>query len=247
METDKSGPARREPEGGRLTVVGQAVWTTVGVYAVLAALGAAVGWGLGPLADWLVTLPWAPLQGPAELVGTVPAGVLPAVGAVAGLVLGLVAQHEQLTLRLSGDRLVLASEGREREFSRAAVAVAFLDRKQLVLLGHDGGELVRQGCELAPGRVADAFAAHGFAWADADPYEAEFRRWVPGAPGLPEGANAVLAARRKPLEKNGPADGDARELREELARLGVVVRDVKRRQYWRSHGRPGGPGLPSDG
>lgn len=69
-------------------------------------------------------------------------------------------------------------------------------------------------------------------WADADPHLAEFRRWVPGTPGLPEGANALFKAREKALKKQGDAE-DARELRKELARLGVVVRDEDRRQCWR--------------
>ncbi|CAM5722799.1 hypothetical protein SALBM311S_11663 [Streptomyces alboniger] len=67
-------------------------------------------------------------------------------------------------IRLSGDHVVLARKGREREFSRDAVAAVFRDGKQLVLLGHDGGELARQECDLSAGRVVDAFTRHGYAW-----------------------------------------------------------------------------------
>ncbi len=158
---------------------------------------------------------------------------------MAGLVLGLVAQYEQLVVRLSDDRVVLTSKGREREFPRDAVAAVFRDGKQLVLLGRDGGELARQECDLDAARVADAFTEHGYVWADADPHQDEFRRWVPGTPGLPEGANAILKARQESLEKKGPSDDDVRELRGELARLGVVVRDEKRRQYWRTFQKTG--------
>ncbi|MEU7278551.1 hypothetical protein AB0A69_07140 [Streptomyces sp. NPDC045431] len=224
----------RRPQGDKVTVLGRSARGTVLVYVVLLLAGAGAGRLAGPLADWLVTLPWAPLQGPAELVASVPAPWLVAAGAAAGLVLGFVVQHEQLAMRLSDERVVLTREGRAREFSRDAVAAVFRDGKQLVLLGHDGGELARQECDLDVGRVADAFTEHGYAWADADPYEDEFRRWVPDTPGLPEGANAILKARQESLEKKGPSDDDVRELREELARLGVVVRDEKRRQYWRT-------------
>ncbi|WP_420911227.1 CysS/YqeB C-terminal domain-containing protein [Streptomyces nigrescens] len=51
-------------------------------------------------------------------------------------------------------------------------------------------------------------------------------------PGLPQGANALLKARAQLLDKRS-SSGDLRELREKLARMGVVVRDEKRRQYWR--------------
>ncbi|WP_420708742.1 CysS/YqeB C-terminal domain-containing protein [Streptomyces sp. NRRL S-1813] len=53
---------------------------------------------------------------------------------------------------------------------------------------------------------------------------------------MPDAANAFLKARQGALEKKGPSDDDTRELRAELARLGVVVRDEKGRQYWRTCG-----------
>ncbi|MFD3822095.1 hypothetical protein [Streptomyces sp. NPDC058625] len=232
----------QSPRGDRLTVLGQSAWSTVCVYFVFTLAGAGAGWLAGLLADWLVTLPWAPLQGPAELVVSIPAPWLPAAGSVAGLALGLVAQHEQLVIRLSDDRVVLTRKGRAQEFSRDAIAAVFRDGKQLVLLGHDGGELTRQECDLDVGRVADAFTEHGYVWADADPHKDEFRRWVPGTPGLPEGANAILEARQESLEKKSSSDDGVQELREELARLGVVVRDEKRRQYWRTF-RKAGPAV----
>ncbi|MFF3763359.1 hypothetical protein ACFYYR_04625 [Streptomyces sp. NPDC001922] len=224
----------RDPQGGRITVLGAPGWHSVLLCAGLALVGAGVGWLVGPLADWLVTLPWAPMQGPARLVGSLPVVALSAVGAVAGLALGLIAQHEQLVIRLSDESVALTRMGRERTFPRDAVAAVFRDGKQLVLLGREGGELTRQECDLNAGRVSAAFTRHGYGWLDADPHQGEFRRWVPDTPGLPEGANALLTARQKVLEKKGPSDGDVGELREELARLGVVVRDEKRRQYWRT-------------
>ncbi|WP_326691724.1 MULTISPECIES: hypothetical protein [unclassified Streptomyces] len=236
--------SRESQEGRRsdqVTVLGEPAWSTVGVYVVCVLVGVGLGWLVGLLADWLLTLPWAPMRGPVELVASIPAPGLPAAGAVAGLVLGFVAQHEQLVVRLSDDRVVLARKGREEEFSPDAIAAVFRDGKQLVLLGHDGGELTRQGCDLDAGRVADAFTERGYAWADSDPHKDEFRRWVPDTPGLPEGANAILKARQKSLEKKDPSDGDLQELRAELARLGVVVRDEKRRQYWRTLRQSGPP------
>ncbi|MEU0007957.1 hypothetical protein ABZ079_27685 [Streptomyces sp. NPDC006314] len=232
----------RRPRGDRLTVLGQSAWSTVCVYFVFVLAGAGVGWLVALLVDWLVTLPWVPLRAPAELVASIPAPWLPAAGSLTGLALGLVAQHEQLVIRLSDDRVVLTRKGRAQEFSRDTIAAVFRDGKQLVLLGHDGGELTRQECDLSVGRVADAFTEHGYVWANADPHKDEFRRWVPDTPGLPEGANTILRARQESLEKKGSSDDDVRELREELARLGVVVRDEKRRQYWRTC-RKAGPAM----
>jgi hypothetical protein len=54
---------------------------------------------------------------------------------------------------------------------------------------------------------------------------------VPGLPELPATAQALLAARQKALQSGD--DGDKREFRAELGRLGYVVRDDRKRQYWR--------------
>ena len=237
MDMGKS--PERDPMAAQLTVLGRSAWGTAAVYVALVLAGTGVGRLVGPLADWLVTLPWAPLQGPARLLGSIPGPVLPVVGSVAGLVVGLIAQHEELVIRLSDESVVLSRKGRDQETRVDAIATVCRDGKYLVLLGHDGGELSRELCELDAGRVADAFTDHGYPWADADPHQGEFRRWVPDTPELPHAANAFLNARQGALEKKGPSDDDVRELREELSRLGVVVRDEKRRQYWRSFGQSG--------
>jgi hypothetical protein len=147
-------------------------------------------------------------------------------------VLGFVAVHESLAVSVSAGRVVLSVRDSSQEFGRNEIALVVRDGKQLVLLGADGMEIAREECGLSWQRVADAFAEHGYRWADEDPHREEFRRWVPGMPGLPEGADALLRARAVAREKDEGAD-DARELRGELLRLGVVVRDEKRRQYWR--------------
>ncbi|MFE4057312.1 hypothetical protein ACFXP3_13620 [Streptomyces sp. NPDC059096] len=228
---------RRQPDpevGGHVTVLREPVRDIVVAYVVFVLVGAGLGWLVAPLARWLTTLPWVPFQGPVELVASIPAPVLSAVGAVAGLVIMLAFHHQQLVIRLSDDRVVLIRKGGEQAFPRDAVAMAFRDGDQLVLLGQDTGELARHGCDLKADRVADAFKEHGYPWADLDPYRSEFRLWVPDTPGLSAGANAVLKARQEELDR-GDSEDDVRDLREELARHGIVVRDEKGRQYWRAH------------
>lgn len=213
-------------------------WSTVGVYVVLALVGAGAGWLAHLLAEWLLNLPSAPLRGPAEFVASVPVPALAVVGSAAGLALGGIAQYEQTVIRLTDERVVLLRMGSEQAFPRDEVAAAYRDGKHLVLLGHDGGELARERCDVDPRRVAGAFTAHGYRWADEDPHREAFRLWVPGVPGLPEGAEPLLKARQEALRKKDLSDDDVRELRRELARLGVVVRDDKRRQYWRMARQP---------
>ncbi|MEU6326317.1 hypothetical protein ABZ851_03340 [Streptomyces sp. NPDC047049] len=227
---------RDRPLTGKVTVLAEPAWAVVLVCGVFAAAGAGIGWLIKLLAQWFVTLPWAPWQGPARLLTSVPepwrtCGAL-AVGTVLGLAAGYLAQHDRLSVTVSGSRVVLTRKGISREFTHHEISTALRDGKQLVLLDRDGQEIAREACDLDAQRLADAFAEHGYRWCDRDPHRDEFRLWVPRAPGLPEGADALLTARARLLGKPATAD-EARELREELAKLGVVVRDENKRQYWR--------------
>ncbi|MFG3440284.1 hypothetical protein ACGF0J_23795 [Nonomuraea sp. NPDC047897] len=205
-------------------------------------LGAGAGWLLKLLVGWVSSLPWTPFEGPLRLIGSIPPTPLTigavAVGVVAGLVLAVLAEHYYVTVTVDDDGVTVVCRESRQEVSREAVAGACYDAKQFVLLGHDTGELVRRGGDLpSEERLAAAFRAHGYPWlAGGDPYRADFRRWVEGHPDLSAAAHALFKARARAVEKSD-AD-DAEELRLELAKLGVVVRDEKKRQYWRSAARP---------
>lgn len=92
-------------------------------------------------------------------------------------------------------------------------------------------ELLHVRTELATDRLAATFRSHGWPWHDDDPWAEDFRRWVPGDPSLPPSADAVLRARAAMLQSDKTSD--AADLRRELARLDVVVRDVDKVQHWR--------------
>lgn len=199
-------------------------------WAGLPLAGAVVGLLLKLLANWAVTLSWTPFRGPLELIDSIPepgatAGAL-GVGLVGGLVLSLISHGERLSVTVTADDVRIVGDEYDRTFARDDVSAVFVDRGKLVLLGQDTAELVRRPSELDVAALAAAFTRHGYPWRDGDPHAETYRRWVPDMDGLPSGANALLTAR----EKN-PDDAD--ELRAELARLGVIVRDDKKKQYWR--------------
>ncbi|MEV8595390.1 hypothetical protein [Streptomyces sp. NPDC052012] len=233
MDLDKR-PASQADEA---TVLAESAWL-ITVFCVVC--GAGIGGSATLLAKWLVTLKWAPLKGPAKLLTSIPEPGLTlgavTVGALLGLLVGLIAVHESLSVRIADDRVVLTTRETSQDLGHDDIASAFRDGKQLVLLAPDGMEIAREDCGLPWPRLAEAFAAHGYRWEDEDPHRDEWRRWVPGTPGLPEGADALLKARAK-ARKQGDSE-DARELRGELRRLGVLVRDEKQRQYWRTPRRP---------
>jgi len=221
------------------TVVRPPGWFRKGTWLVCPALGAALGWLLKALAGWVASLPWAPMQGPFKLVDSIPEpqatlGAL-AVGGLAGLVFAFFVQQDNLSVTITADDVRFNRGDKAKSVKRASVDAAFLDRKQLVLLGHDGEELAREATDLDAGQFDGAFTAHGLRWLPEDPYTGDYRLWVADIPGLPAGANALFKARDRVLHK-GSAD-DAAALREELVSLGLVVRDEKKRQYWRLAGK----------
>lgn len=203
-------------------------------------LGALAGWGIRLIAGWVAGLAWAPLQGPFTLVASIdePWATVGAcaVGGVVGLLLTMTAIGERLTVRVASDEVTLTRDDKSVRVPRSAVDSVFLDGKQVVLLAPGGAELAREPADLSAEGLAAAFQAHGYPWrADGDPYAGEFRLWVPNVPGLPAGADALFAARAQAIEKKKRDDLAA--IRAELLRLGVVVRDDGRRQYWRVVGR----------
>ncbi|GIE47910.1 hypothetical protein Ani05nite_14440 [Amorphoplanes nipponensis] len=214
------------------TIVATPVWARAAVWTGGPAAGAGVGWALHELPGWLLRVPWLPLRGPLRLVDRLdePAATFGALllGAVAGLVLAGLIDRESLTVRLSRTEVTLTRPGTSRTVPRDAVAVAYPERDQLVLLGRTGRELAREPSHLDAGRLAAAF---GPAWSARDPYAGSYHRWVPDRPDVPGEAAALFAARQRALDR-GDGD-DARELRDELARLGFVLRDEKKRQHFR--------------
>lgn len=226
------------------TTVARSAWAQGALYAAAATLLAGVGWLLDPLANWLVGLKWAPMRGPAELLVSVPEPWLTigliAVGALAGTALIFFDSLEQVSVTVSGERVILKRPGHVQEIVREQVGHVFREEDRLVLLGPAGEEIAREKCDLNVRRLAAAFTEHGYTWADGDPYEDEFRIWVPKTPELPDLANALLAARAEAMKSSDSGDS-VKELRRELARIGIVVRDKGSRQYWRGPGAAAPP------
>ncbi|MGA6161180.1 YqeB family protein [Amycolatopsis magusensis] len=200
-------------------------------------LGAALLWGLELAAGWVSTLAWFPFQGPFRLVESIPepAATLGALGlgAVAGLGLALLGELDLLSLDIGASGVELRRGGKSQRFDRGAVGAVFFDGGKLVLLGTGGDELARESSDLSKARVRAAFEDHGYPWhADGDPYREDYRLWVEGTPELSDRANALLRARKVALAKD---QGDeVKELRRELVKAGVFVREEKKRQYWRT-------------
>lgn len=229
MPTDRAHDPNR-------TVVADPAWVSPLMLVLLPLVGGALGWGLTFIVEWIMGLSWFPLQGLFELFTELaePVRLLVAIGVglLIGLLLAIWGASEMLTITVGRERLGLKRGDYERDFARAEIASVFVEDKQVVVLGLRRQELASVEFDLDRDQLAEALRRHGYTWLpDGDPYADEFRRWVPGADGLPQGANAVLKARQMALDKSNTSD--LRELCDELSDLGVVVHDKDKKQYWR--------------
>lgn len=220
------------------TVVADPGWVWVLLWLTVPLIGGGLGWLLKLAVGWITSLPVAPLPGWVRLLGDLPepwatSGAV-GLGVLAGLAFCLHAQGESLAVRIGTRRVVLARGEVTTELTRDQVGAVFLDGKQLVLLGRAGDELAREASDLDGRALEAAFLGRGYPWCgDGDPHRDTYRRWVPGLPELPAGTDVLFQARERALAKGD--DADAADLRAELSRLGIVVRDEKPRQYWRRH------------
>ncbi|WP_170991019.1 YqeB family protein [Herbidospora galbida] len=237
MASRTTRPAETKP-----TVVGEPVWLTVAAWTVLPVVGVGLGWLVKAVGVWAAELPWAPYQEIVEfVVRLVPEPSLTIAMCVLGGLVGLAAafllRRAGLAVTLDGDVVRLRRGSFTQEVPRADVKAAFWEEGWLVLLHPGGAEVAREPWDLNVAPMTGAFRRHGYTWLDADPHRDRFREWTPGEPELSAPVNAVLRARRLLREKVG--DGDAvRELRDELAKLGVVVRDTEKAQFWRPVSAP---------
>lgn len=228
------------------TVVTDPAWLRCGAWIVSPLLGAGLGSALGFVADWLASTSWAPWQPAFEWLSSLPEPwamtLTVGVGALAGLGLAVFLAVDGLTVTVAAGGVSVKRRGAVRHIERASVGAVYPEartlEKRLVVLDDAGAELVRERYEASTARLRAAFVAGGFPWHDTDPHEGRYRMWVPNTPDLDAGANAVFAARQRALDKD--KSGDAAALRTELANLGVVVRDERKRQYWRRTSNPSG-------
>ena len=193
--------------------------------------GALAGWLVDLAAGWAADQPIPLMHGLIRLLSLGTPLFAAGIGALAGLGLAAATRYEELIATVGPRSVTLERGNRRGELPRDGVVAVFLAGRDLVLLTPDSRELAREKTEKAQfGPLREAFTGQGWPWLEADPFAADFRLWVAGLPGLPPGADALLLAREKlkPDQR-----GDREELRQELGRIGVVVRDEGRKQYVR--------------
>lgn len=197
-------------------------------------LGLGIGLLLPPVSKWISKAP-LPFLGIFQMIASFPTigavGVCVVLGFLVGLGLSVSAIKSSLTVTIADDRIELKRDGEVRTVTRSTVETVFAEGRTLVVLDRESRQVVRDTPEAKAARMARAFRAHGYPWADADPYGELYRAWVPDIPDLPAAVNALLAARAVALRKR--VARDLASLRDEVEELGFTVREDGSRQFWR--------------
>lgn len=221
--------------GSAPVILGPPGWFQPAALFGLPLLGLLVGWGVLTIADWVAGLAWAPFQGPFRLVAEAPRPaatvVVLVLGAAGGFVLGLIALGESLVVEVTSGEVTLRRGEKVTTLGRADLGAVFLDQKDVVFLDTDGREVARTANDLPAPRLRAALHDAEYPWHSSDPYADDYRRWIEDMPELSPAANAVLAARARAIAKDETED--VADLRRELIKLGIVLRDREGRQYWR--------------
>ena len=225
------------------TVISLTTGERVIVLIIPPAIGLILGYFIPAIADWAAGLPWFPFQGPLKLIAFIQAKWVTIVTTFLGLIVGIwlasKAIHESLVISVSDDEVILKIGDSDQHYSKPDIASVFIDDKMLVLLGNAGQELAREPYESTPRNIADTFVKHDYPWAsDGDPYEAEYRLWVDHTPELAPAVNALMRYREQALLKKDM--NSAKEMLREASKLGIMVRNKGKLQYWRSLGNVNG-------
>lgn len=136
------------------------------IVAVTSAVGVGAGLLLPRVAGWALSLPWTPRR---DLLGFIDryatgwvAWVLPALGLVAGVLLGLSLVHATARVQVSADALVVLKGDHRRRFARAEVSRVLIEDKHLVLRGRLDEDLIREKLDVS--RDAVLVAIRRYDW-----------------------------------------------------------------------------------
>lgn len=148
--------------------------------------------------------------------------ILGGAGLLGGIFLAVLAAAEAPELEIARDHLEHRQENREVWVESAETTTVFRDRKDLVLLGADGGLHARLDITDLPGeKIHAALADGGWPLRDDDPYDADFEAWADGRPGFTPEEQALLRERReKRKDKAARRAADTA-----LAETGLVARE----------------------
>lgn len=217
------------------SVLGLTMFDKIFIFILLILIGGAVGWFLPVIANWLLQLPVVPWEEIVKFVASLNSFWVSMIAAVVGIIIGILLTfsifEESLEVKVTDDHVQLKLGEHVERLEKKDISAIFMDDKQLVILDQNTNEIYREVLDVKKKNIEETFIEFNYPWYDQDPYENEYERWVMGYPDFPEKINALLHAREIALRDDKKED--AKYLRKDLIKLGVVIRGENNAQYVR--------------
>ncbi|MBP1994376.1 YqeB family protein [Paenibacillus eucommiae] len=198
-------------------------------------LGAVIGWFIPVIAEGALKLPVVPMEKLLIFIASLNhfwvSIVASIIGAFVGLFCAFMVFSDSLKVTVSDNQLKLVVGDSEKIIEKRQISAVYFENKNLVVLGQRSHELCRAVLDMKLESVQEAFHQHRYPWKDEDPFVAQYQRWVLDAPNISSHIHAMLNVRERALKEDKKKE--AKYLREDLAVLGVVIRDEKKSQYIR--------------
>nr|WP_257347057.1 hypothetical protein [Pseudalkalibacillus decolorationis] len=153
------------------------------------------------------------------------------IGIIVGVLLTFIIFDESLEVAISYKNLHLKLRDKIDIIEKKDISAIYMENKQLIIFGQSSDELDREVIETKEDTVPEAFNHYQYPWNEKDPFDSQYQRWVLGHPDFPENINALLYAREHALKENKKKN--TKYLREDLAKLGVIIRNERNGQYAR--------------
>lgn len=197
--------------------------------------GGLIGWFIPFIAQWLLKLPIVPLE---KLIGFIASLNSPwvsivatIIGIIVGILLTFIIFDESLEITVSDHQLQFKLGDKLDSIEKKDISAIYMENKEIIVLSQESCELYRGLIDIKKGTVQDTFTVHHYPWHAQDPFQNEYERWVLGHPDFPEKVGALLYAREQALKEDKKKD--TQFLREDLAKLGAVIKDERNGQYVR--------------
>lgn len=198
-------------------------------------LGAVIGWFIPVIADGVLKLPIVPLEKLIIFIASLNHFWVSIAATMTGVFVGLffsfMVFSESLKVTVSDHQLKSVLGHSEKIIEKKQISAVYFENKNLVVLGQRSHELYRAVLDMKLDSVREAFHQHRYPWKDGDPFVGQYQRWVVDLPHLSLHIHALLNARERALKEDKKKE--AKYLREDLAILGIVIRDEKKGQYIR--------------
>lgn len=153
------------------------------------------------------------------------------IGIVGGIYLGKILLRESPTVSISDYSIAIDNDLESLTFARNEIQEIYYDKDELIIIGTTDHELLRESYDIKEEKLKNTFKNHNYPFSLNDPYKTYFKQWSSSTDELSIAANALMKARELAI-KNKEED-EVIGIRNELSKLGVIVKDDDTKQYWR--------------